>query len=620
MLNYWEKMSINHKEMPKRPRQHQLESESRAALQSIIPPKWVYRDKAPDYGIDAEIEIFDENEKATGLIFLVQLKATDEPNIAKALRIPLKISTFNYYHALDLPVLIVLYHAPSKQIYARWFHSFDPYYARASKSYFSFRLSNDDLWSRSTPSDIITAVKAFREIRSSALTYPIRFQMILDEKLIHGINSYDLKFGLRKAFEKCCSIVDMIADNSSIINYPYRIFIDNTKVEITLAGYHGLTLHTKTNYLDTKTIQAFVPDVMICIALALSWYGHNVSAASIISEFVHDSKLTKINIFAFPIAICLARANQLRLSLETAEVFFKDETSIEAAQAYLIPFLTSRKSIPPSVLEFGIQMISRIEKEVEKRGDYVAASALNYNIANIQRGMGRFPVAIARYKRAARLNREYYNRAYFWSELAGIMFLRKHYSTAASFYKRSLDLAFENTVQPLYADALMFSGNYKEAQDVLHDYLINSKSPENAEWVLKHRVLCWLREQLEIDAQQRKEPVSVPCFCPTGGMNDLEIEKTCRLILEDDALSSIAWFNLGLIKNRAGDFQAAMMSFLIAGTASSASAARADMQRRGFTTVPLVCARSSRPDLPIDETPAEFTANLYFPPPTSNTA
>jgi tetratricopeptide (TPR) repeat protein len=556
-------MRRNNKEMPARPRQHQLESESRAALRSRIPPEWVFRDKTDDYGIDAEIEIFDSAGKATGLVFHVQLKATDEPDIKKALRIHFEVSKFHYYHALDLPVLVILYHSPSRQLYCRWFHSFDPYYSRSSKSRLTFRISEADQWTSSTPTEIIMTIRAFREIRSAVLTFPIRFKLLLDERQVHGISSYEIIFSIRRACERCRSIIDIVPDDSSDKSFPYKISINNNKVEITLAGYHGFTLHTKAGYLGTKTTQEFVPDIMICVALALSAWGHYVGAASIISEFVHSSKLAKIDHFAFPIVICLARANRLQLSLEIAEIFFKNETSLGVAQTYLIPFLTSRKSIPPSVLEFGIQMISRIAEEVEKRGERTAASTLNYNIANIQRSLCRFPEAVARYKRAARLNREYINRAYFWSEMGGILFLRRHYSIATSFYKRSLDLAFDKGIQPLYADALMFSGRYKEAQGVFSDYLRDSKFPENPEWCLKYCVLCWLQQQLEVEAQRRRESLLLATFCPAA-MSDQEIEKTCKLILEEDALSSLAWFNLGVVKNKAGDFQIAMMSFLIA--------------------------------------------------------
>jgi hypothetical protein len=49
--------------MPKRPKQHQLEDLSRAKFQLCLPEEWVIRDKDKDYGIDCEVELFDEDEK-----------------------------------------------------------------------------------------------------------------------------------------------------------------------------------------------------------------------------------------------------------------------------------------------------------------------------------------------------------------------------------------------------------------------------------------------------------------------------------------------------------------------------------------------------------------------------
>jgi uncharacterized heparinase superfamily protein len=72
--------------VPKRHRTHQLEAESVLAIQNAIPSTWVYRIPEYDYGIDGEIEIFDDKGLATGKKFLVQLKATDEQNIKKALK------------------------------------------------------------------------------------------------------------------------------------------------------------------------------------------------------------------------------------------------------------------------------------------------------------------------------------------------------------------------------------------------------------------------------------------------------------------------------------------------------------------------------------------------------
>ena len=99
--------------MPRRPRSHQLEEESRTNFRQSIPSSWVIQNADPDYGIDEQIEVFDKDGFASGLLFLVQLKGTDSQDAKQALSVPLPVETLKYYRRLDLPVMIVSYHAPS---------------------------------------------------------------------------------------------------------------------------------------------------------------------------------------------------------------------------------------------------------------------------------------------------------------------------------------------------------------------------------------------------------------------------------------------------------------------------------------------------------------------------
>ncbi len=70
--------------MPVRTREHILEDESWSVLNAAIDQTtWVLRKKIPDYSVDGEIEIFDDQGSATGLMFLFQLKATDQPRTLK---------------------------------------------------------------------------------------------------------------------------------------------------------------------------------------------------------------------------------------------------------------------------------------------------------------------------------------------------------------------------------------------------------------------------------------------------------------------------------------------------------------------------------------------------------
>src|SRR5687767_10733531 len=125
--------------MPERPLSHQLEEESRTAFRTLVHP-WVFRDKNPDYGIDAEVELFDENGKATGGQFLVQLKAAHkQPNNPS---VSLAIDTVKYYHSLELPVLLVLWIKESGKTFWRWANNIDLYYAKPKAKSLAVRLAH----------------------------------------------------------------------------------------------------------------------------------------------------------------------------------------------------------------------------------------------------------------------------------------------------------------------------------------------------------------------------------------------------------------------------------------------------------------------------------------------
>ncbi|MFT7233976.1 MAG: hypothetical protein ACI8TA_003205 [Cyclobacteriaceae bacterium] len=93
--------------MPKRVDQHEIEDISRARFQLALPRKWVFRDKAKDYGIDGEVELFDNDKKPKGLVFWVQLKATESKKESTILNVDFNIETLRYYKTLDIPVLLV---------------------------------------------------------------------------------------------------------------------------------------------------------------------------------------------------------------------------------------------------------------------------------------------------------------------------------------------------------------------------------------------------------------------------------------------------------------------------------------------------------------------------------
>jgi len=211
--------------MTKRTRAHQLETESIHAFTRIIPPHWVYRTLASDYGIDGMVEIFDEDGNATGALFLVQLKGTDQVEAKKAFSITLKTSTGQYYKNILLPVLIVRYVSKTETIYARFFEKNTP--IPNSQKTFTYSLTENDKWNMDAPNHILNKVSFF----NGAVEIGIREKLIeqyYKTDLLERQHIYKLTQDNAPALKKGCrvmhavfgkGIVEEITDNYLFVKF-----------------------------------------------------------------------------------------------------------------------------------------------------------------------------------------------------------------------------------------------------------------------------------------------------------------------------------------------------------------------------------------------------------------
>jgi len=245
--------------MPKRPRQHQLEDQSRIAFRKILPPGWVFRDMAPDYGIDGEVEIFDEKENSTGLLFKVQLKSTGKADLKKAMVLIFERETLRYYISLKMPVLIVQFHAPTDRIFTKWAHTYDAYYEKKASKNLSFRYSLEDEWGLETPQRLATEVQELRNLDSPQPKLPLSFALIVEGQAIHGLKPSILTIKIRNLLAK---IPDLIEIRPTQTNQCHTfIRINKNEVVITLAGKTFFTLHT-TKDIPYETAQKNVTTQM----------------------------------------------------------------------------------------------------------------------------------------------------------------------------------------------------------------------------------------------------------------------------------------------------------------------------------------------------------------------
>jgi len=139
----------------KRAKEHVLETESRRALESFLPPEWIFRVKPLDYGIDIEIEIV-EGEEVTNKVLWVQLKGTEDMKRGKV-SYQMRTDHLKYYEGCPLPVFILY-----------WIKSENTFYYVFAQKYI------DEILSKQNPQ--------WRRQRTTALAFNSKLEIAEDLK------------------------------------------------------------------------------------------------------------------------------------------------------------------------------------------------------------------------------------------------------------------------------------------------------------------------------------------------------------------------------------------------------------------------------------------------------
>lgn len=98
---------------PKRPRSHELETISERFFAQKLPENYTVEFPRYDYGVDAEVKIYSNNQ-ATKYKILVQLKSSEQEIDGDFEEIVMKRSTYNYLLGQIEVVLLVKYTHNSK--------------------------------------------------------------------------------------------------------------------------------------------------------------------------------------------------------------------------------------------------------------------------------------------------------------------------------------------------------------------------------------------------------------------------------------------------------------------------------------------------------------------------
>lgn len=544
------------KTFPHRIRNHELETESKRFFENIIPNSWI-SDLSPaaDYGIDGIVEITRDGE-LRGEEFKVQLKSTDSDIEPESVN--LEISAYNYYQEISklCPVLMVLYHSKTKNIYVKWFHDFDPYYDKSGKKVkrpenaktIGFYWNKDNLWDIDTSKQIEYDIALFKQIKTHQIRPPFNFYIKSNVKTI-----YD------KSVVSIVSHLDTKIESLNLFNFT---FDNNTKtigvIEITdskiLCKFKmnvGVVLH-----LDDKilTSEDDIVDLMVVLLLITLRQANFYSYATSLAKPILNSQI-------------IFRHNMLTMEIVKSIVNGKDWDSYVNILNNLDNYSNSLDDKNKSQIKLNIftglmfynkyinqnKITNFLLKNIKNQESDL--SCAYYNLGNHYRHSGKMLEAFHYYNLAQKSNKNYKERDYFWQELAGILFEYGKYKYSSESYAKALEINNCAKTFGLYADALLYSGEYQQAYEIFATYfkLINKQEKRICgEWYLKYMALNFMLKVTGIKKQNRKTNV-VKQIIENARLNSKEFtEEEIGQLLELDMLSGDVWYAYAYISQLVG--------------------------------------------------------------------
>lgn len=550
---------MTYHDRPLRPRSHEIETASKKAFEQWVPNGWVVREKSHDYGIDLEVEIFDDG-RATGLVFLVQLKGTDD--VGDAVKVPINLATLAYMADLRLPVLVVRYLAPDGRLFGRWAQTINVPADRQHQKTISVGFDTSHEFDSDTVAELVASVVAFRAMFVDR-RLPLTVYLELSDDFFDSRAAGEVNAALRAHEAMLAPLVRIDAAPPDTRSHARSsVIVEPARIAVMVVG------RTVTDVMLPSRPTGH--DVMVAVALAMSSLGFEANIATLLDTVVDGSQLADRDDVEATRWQCLLAANRALDALARIEhralrtyAAGTDDTYVNVG---LTALLGRAHCDPAFGQEHMVPVLDRLADALVTRGQPERASAHVYNSANALRVSDRcgFRSVVARYRRAARLDPSYLERAYWWAELGGILFELRRYRAAADCYERALSLGMRGRWLALTADAQWHAGRYRQAITNFEAYeaeLVDVHDPELAigstGWCLTRRVLSFAVALLGIEAGPLR-----------GGMDDYrgddEPDNLLAYLRERGILHPRIWFNYGGSSSLEGDTSGAFVGFLMA--------------------------------------------------------
>lgn len=544
--------------MPKRPNQHQIEDISRAKFKLAMPRAWVVRDIDKDYGVDCEVEIFDSENKTTGLIFLVQLKATESTKEGLIKNVDIEIDRLLYYKQLDLPVLLVRYSVSKDIFLTKWVNNVDLFSAKDAAK--KFRIKFGESNKLNTELIQLHLIK-LKKLKSGSFMFPLPITIEILESKINNVAKAVILTQVRKYLGEHTDFVKIEGDERDSL---IQVNLDTEKLFITACNYVGCTYHSIQARSQNSFSIEIGQDILLGIAVVMLHLKQVELCGRIIFECNLESRLLEkeeLLLFALP---KLLHSSYFHKILSAVEPILDNSDFYEVDLLTKVGvLLNSNAKGETRVNAIEKFLIGRIESSISI-GNKRARGISNYNLGNYYRSRGMNDKALKHYLEAKRNESIYLNQHYFYSELAGVFFGMDRFRISSKLYSKSIELGAPTRYKALNADALMFCGKYADAMKLFNEYLVETDKPIS-EFVLK--AFCLNKLLSDGCAQQQiRDQSGANQFADISRLEEKSIKKEqFEKALDLDLLCGLAWFNLGICYNIELKNNLATFSFSMAG-------------------------------------------------------
>jgi tetratricopeptide (TPR) repeat protein len=533
--------------MPKRSRSHELEELSVARFSDLLPSKWVSRPKLPDYGIDREIEIFDADGESTGLMFLVQLRATDDPRRANLVR--LETDEAKYYHKLDLPVAIARYCSATNDFYWQWASVItSKTKISPDQTTFTYHFGEGERWTSVTPIEIERRLAVRRALASfpAGAAMPVRLNL----ERLPAVDRYVVERAMTGAIAQSAGALIRVHDAVR----PVEVLVSPEPQWLSVQ-------------IDTVTSVTFdFPEANADDIVTSTFYA--------LARLFQRNKLQRQAEAVARVILARGRAHQSEdLAFTACQALAADLSAlVDLAIINRLHYPTNQHYAPLMlIMMHGPKNTCAFRDAVDRFFKAALASvqedgatenaAVHYSIANFYGKVRPCARSMQHYNCARRLRPAYLKAGYFLREIAGLLFRARHYSWAAKAYQAAIEIRSEPILSFLLGDALMFSGQVTEARRHFEDAVVQGVDGVMLqETVLKQLTCSWLLDKIGAERLPRRRREADGMMRPDGHDNPETLD---RVITEVDSFNPLARFNLGVFHSQSGDPREALGNFLV---------------------------------------------------------